>query len=153
ADGTIYVVDSGFRTADPTQPPQVNVPGKVVKVDPVTGSQTVIAQGGNIAHPYGIAVDSNGKLVVSDMSSFGGQGSILRIDPSNGTQTVLWGPASSNPVVVATTPLACPMGVTIEATGTILATDFRYGFPTTYYGCGNPGIYRVDLVNHTQATV
>jgi hypothetical protein len=181
--GDIYVADSGFDQ----DRPEINQAGKIIRVDPVSGSQQIIASGSPctvfpsgaacrnttsagsyLSHPYGIAIDyavSPGTLVVADMGSFNGKGAIIRIQPSpNGTQTLLWGPASAVPApqVVQQSPLACPMGVTVEPTGNILTTVFTYPVPPsptmpppagTYYGCTPPGIFRVDLVNNVQSVV
>lgn len=180
--GDIYVADSGYDN----DRPEINEAGRIIKVNPVTGAQQVIASGAAcnsfpagvacqnttstgsyLAHPYGIAIDYTvvpGSLVVADMSSFNGAGSIIRINPSNGAQTLLWGPASAVPApqVVQQSPLGCPMGVTVEPNGNILTTAFTFPIPAvptmpppdgTYYGCSPPGIFRVDLVNHVQSVV
>jgi hypothetical protein len=181
--GDIYVADSGYNHADPA----INEAGKVIRVDPASGVQQLIASGSPctffpsnaacqnttsagsyLAHPYGIAIDYTvfpGTLVVADMGSFNGKGSIVRIQPvPNGTQTLLWGPASAVPApqVAQLSPLGCPMGVAVEPTGNILTTTFTYPVPPspsipppagTYYGCAPPGIFRIDLANHVQRVV
>ena len=113
--GYIYVADSGY---DNDRPEIKNEAGKIIVVDPISGAQEIIAAGSPcnlfpadvacqnttsagsyLAHPYGIAIDytlAPGTLVVTDMSSFNGKGAIVRIQPvPNGTQTLLWGPASA----------------------------------------------------------
>ena len=77
-----------------------------------------------------------GTLVVADMGSFNGKGAIIRIQPvPNGTQTLLWGPASAvpPPQVPQLSPLGCPMGVTVEPNGNILTTAFTYPVPPVSY--------------------
>jgi hypothetical protein len=112
-------------------------------------------------HPYGIGVDAgNGMLLVSDMSSFNGKGAILRINPAlipvdvdghqvtahqDLPQDLIWGPAgesSGQPLVVQTTPgsYGCPMGLSVEQNGNILAS----------YACSGSGIIRVNLASNTQ---
>lgn len=180
--GDIYVADSGYDN----DRPEINEAGRIIKVDPNTGVQQVIASGAPcnsfpaglacrnttaagayLAHPYGIAIDYTGvpgSLVVADMSSFNGAGAIIRINPSNGAQTLLWGPASAVPApqVVQQSPLGCPMGVTVEPNGNLISTAFTFPVPAapttpppagTYYGCAPPGIFRVDLINHVQTVV
>lgn len=180
--GDIYVADSGYDN----DRPEINEAGRVIKVNPVTGAQQVIASGAPcnsfpaglacrnttsagsyLAHPYGIAVDYTvvpGSLVVADMTAFNGSGAIIRINPSNGAQTLLWGPGSAVPApqVVQESPLGCPMGVTVEPNGNILSTAFTFPVPAapttpapagTYYGCAPPGIFRLDLVNNVQRVV
>ena len=97
--------------------------------------QNTTSAGSYLAHPYGIAIDyttSPGTLVVADMGSFNGKGAIVRIQPvPNGTQTLLWGPASAVPApqVAQLSPLGCPMGVAVEPNGNILTTVFTYPVP------------------------
>src|SRR6185503_20460391 len=95
-------------------------------VDSATGNQYLVAQGQYLLHPYGIAVDVDGNIVASDMSSLGGLGAIIRIDPVTGHQELLWGPASANPIVIQSAPMGCPMGIAVEPSGAILASVFSY---------------------------
>ncbi len=149
--GEIFVADSSYDHDRPS----INEAGKIIKVNAVSGAQTVIASGSAcnsfpqnaacqnttsagsyISHPYGIAIDystSPDSLVVADMSSFNGKGAIVRVQISNGAQTLLWGPASASPapVVAQATPLGCPMGVAVEPNGNILTTVFTYPVPPT----------------------
>src|SRR6266508_6852325 len=39
--------------------------GGVIKIDPETGAQTVITTGGFIAHTTGIAIETNGQILVA----------------------------------------------------------------------------------------
>ena len=99
------------------------------------------------------------------MSSFNGKGAIIRMPlVAGGTQTLLWGPASAVPApqVAQSSPLGCPMGVAVEPDGNILTTVFTFPVPATpqvpppagtFYGCSPPGVFRVDLINHTQTVV
>ena len=97
--GDIYVADSGFDH----DRPEINQAGKIIRVDPVSGAQQVIASGNPctvfpsdaacqnttsagsyLSHPYSIAIDytvNPGTLVVADMRSFNGKGAIIRIQP------------------------------------------------------------------------
>ena len=131
-----------------------NGAGKIIKVDPVSGVQQLIASGStctffsanaacqntttagsSLAHPYGIAIDyttSPATLVVADMSSFNGNGAIFRLQAvPNGAQTLLWGPATAVPTprVSQQSPLASPMGVAVEPNGNILTSVFSYPVP------------------------
>ncbi len=150
--GYIYVADSGYDN----DRPEINGPGRIIRVDPVSGAQQLIASGSAcnvfpanaacqnttsagsyLAHPYGIAIDySTGPatLVVADMSSFNGKGAIIRIQAvPNGAQTLLWGPATASPPpqVAQASPLGCPMGVAVEPNGNILTTVFTFPVPST----------------------
>jgi sugar lactone lactonase YvrE len=148
--GDIYVADSGYDF----DRPEINGAGKIIRVDPVSGVQQLIASGSTctffpanaacqntttagsyLAHPYGIAIDyttSPATLVVADMSSFNGNGAIFRLQAvPNGAQTLLWGPATAVPAprVSQQSPLACPMGVAVDPNGNILTSVFSYPVP------------------------
>src|SRR2546426_139416 len=148
-NGDFIVADSGLNSDKVLLVPP-GIPGRIIRIDKTTGAQSVIAQGGNIVHPYGVAIDPlDSSIIVSDMASFGGQGAIIRMDSLGGNQQVVWGPASASPQVPQSAPFNCPMGIAVENTGNVLATVFSY----FAYGCSNPGIFRVDLINHVQVTV
>src|SRR5262245_23199233 len=40
--------------------------GFVIKVNPFTGEKTVIASGGLLRMPFGVVIDANGQIIVSD---------------------------------------------------------------------------------------
>src|SRR5207249_4215781 len=62
---------------------------KIVKVDPILATQTLVASGGNLFDPSGIAIESSGKLLITDFSGPHGLGGIFRVDPGTGAQIVL----------------------------------------------------------------
>ncbi|HEV8541707.1 MAG TPA: hypothetical protein VGR78_04895 [Verrucomicrobiae bacterium] len=70
----------------------------VIRVDPVTGQQKLLASGGFIRGPLGIALTPNGKLVVADVAS----ASLVEVDPIDGSQRLLAsGLAGSSPWYLA----------------------------------------------------
>jgi Tol biopolymer transport system component/streptogramin lyase len=148
-DGNIYVTDTGWNISTGT-----NVPGRIIRVNPATGAQTVLASGGLLSDPWMLAFESTGTIVVSDSTSsvapFTGQGGVIRIDPVTGIQT----PVSVFHLGPAGTP-GCPLGIAVEASGTILTSTFAYPAPpeTPNYGCVPPGIFRVNPVTGTTTTV
>jgi hypothetical protein len=181
--GDIYVADSGYDHDRPA----INEAGRIIRVDPVTGAQQLIAMGSActhfpatgacqnttsagsyLSHPYGIDIDyttTTPTLIVADMGSFNGNGAIIRIEAEpNGAQTLVWGPSTAVPApqVSQLSPLACPMGVTVEPDGNILTSVFTYPVPATptvppptetFYGCAPAGIYRVNLASGVQEVV
>jgi len=82
--------------------------GFVIKVDS-NKVQTVIASGGNLRMPFGVVVDSNGQIMVSD------SGRLIHIDPKTQIQTVI----ADN----STGKLGSPYGIDIDISGQVLAAN------------------------------
>lgn len=85
APGDIYVAD---RDAGP------GASGAIIKVDPATGAQQVVASGGDLVDPTGIAVDlfnfpGHDTLLVADPEALGGAGALFRVDPATGLVQVI----------------------------------------------------------------
>jgi hypothetical protein len=117
-DGSIYVIDNHLG---PTG-------GTVIKVDPRTGAQTLIAS--NFTPPalfqnsFGIAVDRDGSLLVANRSILGGlpvgcglAGSVLRVNPSTGAQTLLAGSS------ILPNFLSYPVGLAVAPNGAVLVAN------------------------------
>ncbi len=61
---------------------------QIVRVDPATGVQTLVASDGEMVTPLDVAVTADRHLLVVDADAFGGMGGgLIRIDPSDGSQT------------------------------------------------------------------
>lgn len=111
--------------------------GSIVKVDPLTGSQTEISDQLPLTNPDGIAIDANGDIIVSDRRAFGGSGGIIRIDLATDTlTTVSSGGIFNNPGTV-----------TIDSDGDIIVADFG---PSSG---GTGSVIRVDPVTGSQTTI
>ena len=87
--GLAFVGGSLFATV-----PESGQGGRVVRVDPSTGAQTVIASGspgGLLSRPFGIAGTASGNLVVVNYHSRAGAaaGTVVSINPRSGSQTLL----------------------------------------------------------------
>jgi sugar lactone lactonase YvrE len=82
--GDLVVVDAG-RSSPTVQPP------RVLRVDPVSGAQTLISAGGLLVAPVAVALAGTGAIFVSDSGGGPNQGAILRIDPATGGQQVVEG--------------------------------------------------------------
>ena len=90
ANGNILVTEDGTVSSTPY---------RVVRVDPSSGQKTTVSTGNRLSQPYGIAVGPSGQIfVVAQIVNFPAgvlpQGrttayGVLRIDPSNGQQTVV----------------------------------------------------------------
>jgi hypothetical protein len=116
--GSLYVVDMGEFAAG-------NAPaadGRIIRIDPASGAQTIVSQGGELVDPAGIAVAPNGTLYVVDNVGVGGnprvpgggRPTVIRIDPVSGAQSV----------VSRDGDLCYPFGIALDQGGGILVTDF-----------------------------
>ena len=81
--------------------------GEIVRVDPLTGTQTSISIGGYLVSPVGLALDAFGSVIVADIVA----NAVIRVDPV-GAQTVI----SSGGL------LTNPAGLTLDASGNIFVT-------------------------------
>lgn len=72
--------------------------GALVRVDPVTGNQTVISQGGFFTDPVSVIWGPDGSLLVRDEALSHGSPALIRVEPGTGEQ-VLW-PLEEGPCCV-----------------------------------------------------
>jgi hypothetical protein len=85
---------------NPRVPNQPSFTG-ILGVNPATGAQSVISQGGSFSEPTYICEAPNGQLYVSDLTATG-QGAVIRVDPATGSNSVLAsGGAINGPNVLA----------------------------------------------------
>jgi MBG domain/Domain of unknown function (DUF4214)/MBG domain (YGX type)/Abnormal spindle-like microcephaly-assoc'd, ASPM-SPD-2-Hydin/Immunoglobulin domain len=87
----------------------------IVRIDRVTGVQSVVTQGGNLGDLFGIAYESPTSVIVVDAG--GGNGLLVRVDVTTGQQTVL------------ATGLGHAMDVALDADKNIYVTDDGFGGP------------------------
>src|SRR5439155_657893 len=99
--GDIVYVDSGDAIDG----------GFVVKVDPATGEKTVIASGGLLQLPFGVVIDANGQLVVSD------SGRLIGINPDTAAQRLIADNSRG--------ALGWPCGLAIDRSPSVLAANLR----------------------------
>ena len=120
--GIIYVVENVGTTGQPG----------VVSVNPATGAQALVTQGGSLCYPFGIAAQASGSLLVTDYGDFSDGttvincthdfGALVRVDPGAKSQVILsrnaaqWGNLFRN-----------PLGVTVEPGGRILLVNQNGG--------------------------
>jgi sugar lactone lactonase YvrE len=119
----------------------------VLRLDPAAGSLVEIsrngAQGNLFVHPYDIAVDRDGSLLVVDMGGFAesqqpdlADGAVLRVDPFMGSQTVVSQGGS----------LVDPAALALAPNGTIYVAD-NVGV------AGRRSVVRIDPAGGAQTVV
>jgi sugar lactone lactonase YvrE len=112
--------------------------GGVLRVDPVTGAQTVVSSGGNFVEPIRIAISPIGDIFIFDQARE--VAAVIRVDPQTGVQTVV----SSGGY------FAEPTGIKIDPNGSILVVD-----PFAFPGAGVDGgaMIRVNPMTGAQTVV
>ena len=128
APGDLIVADFNGGGGPVGDPPG----GRILKVDPTTGAQTMISYGSNLDMPYDVGIDPAGNIVVLDRDA---AGQIIKVNPADGGQTVI----SQAGLFVN------PMGLAIDASGYIIVADQAYA--------GTGGIIKVDPITGAQAAI
>jgi PKD domain len=99
-------------------------------VDPRNGAQSVVTNGDKLCYPFGVALEANGRILVTDFGDFmdpqGTQesvdcpidaGLVIRVDPGTGAQTILSANQPGNSL------LRGPFGLAVEPDGGILVVS------------------------------
>jgi len=109
ADGNLLVADLG----DACTTINCAADGKIIRVDPVTGAQSLLTSGGELVDPAGLALAPNGDLWVADNLLRDGSGRIVRVDTRTGAQTR----------ITQGDPLDLPFGIAIAPDGSLLVAN------------------------------
>jgi DNA-binding beta-propeller fold protein YncE len=128
-DGSLLVVENVGLNGNPRDP--ANRRPAVIRINPATGVQSVVARGEPMCYPFGIAVDRQGSILVSDFGELVENGvptvtceptggGVIRVNPSSGQQEWL----SYNSAAFGSTFLG-PVGVAVEPNGTVLVANQR----------------------------
>jgi len=111
----------------------------IVRVDVTTGNVTTVSSGGELTFPFGVTVDFDGNIFVSDAGTFmGGTSKILKIDPVTGDQTVI---SSGDSLQIS-------LGITFDHSGDLLVLESR-----TLASGAYDMILRVDTASGEQTVV
>ncbi len=110
----------------------------IIRVDPVTGEQTIISQGGFFKDPENLVMDSDGNILVADGDAAGGAGAIIKVDPVTGDQTIL----SSNAISTLNLFDDGPEDLVIDFDGDIIVLDD-----------GDGAVIRVNPLNGEQELI
>jgi hypothetical protein len=112
ASGSLVVADMGV-------PNQKD--GAVIRVDPVTGRQSLVSSGRNFYDPSGIAIGPGGFLYVLDNLAGTNSGAVIRVDPNTGAQQLI--ASDFNPLGL----FDLPFGIAVDADGTIVVVNRALG--------------------------
>jgi Ca2+-binding RTX toxin-like protein len=135
--GIVIDANGNIIVADSTQNDGFNGGlGGIIKVNPLTGDQTLISSEGSFVAPVGIAIDTNGDLIVADYEAFGGSGGIIRVNPITGVQSTISSGGS----------FVDPYGIAIDTNGDLIVVDLNA------FG-GSGGIIRVNPITGVQSTI
>lgn len=119
-------------------------PSEILRIDPGTGTATVVSSGGNLNNVSGIALDSNGDIyVASPAHLMGDMSQIVRVDPVSGVQTVF---ASGG-------LLTFPIGITISGGSLFVDDPYATGAPPVANVAGDGAIFGFDLGTGLQTFV
>jgi len=110
----------------------------IIRVNPLTGEQTLISQGGFFRDPENVVIDSDGNILVADGRAAGGNGAIIKVDPVTGFQTIL----SSNAISTLNLFDRGPEDLVLDANGDIIVLDD-----------GDGSIIRVNPLNGEQTLI
>ncbi len=104
-------------------------PPGLIRVDRATGVRTLIsnnttpAGGPDFSTPSGVAVESDGSILVADLSAFpkggGSAGGVIRVDPTTGTRTTV----SRNGSPAGGPSFSGPMDIAVAANGDIYVAN------------------------------
>ena len=109
-DGSLLVADMGSYATTADRTPD----GRIVRVDPVTGQQSLVTSGNLLVDPAGLSVAPDGQLyVVENVGTMGDPG-VVRVDPVTGAQTL----------VTQGDELCYPFGIAVHPDGSVLVTDY-----------------------------
>lgn len=134
--GDLVVVDAGAAAP--------SVPARVIRIDPVSGVQDLVASGGYLSEPFAIAFEPAGTLLVADGGGAAG-GALVRIDPANGDQSLL---GDGSPLGVAVDRDTGEVFITNGFDAGVLAVDPSTG-ATTPVSSGPPLDFTQSIVEGT----
>jgi sugar lactone lactonase YvrE len=109
-DGKLVVADIG-------EPNRKD--GAVIRVDPLTGRQSLVSSGGEFFDPAGLAVAPDGQIYVVDNRARDDDGAVIRVDPRSGAQTLV----TERSHAAGRRELDLPFGIAIESDGNLVVSN------------------------------
>jgi sugar lactone lactonase YvrE len=117
----------------------------ILRADAATGALTEVSRNGSqgnlFVHPYDLAIERDGSIVVADMGQFAPDdptpdGAVVRVDPRNGGQS-----------------LVSKGGALVDPAGVAVAPDGALYVVENVGADGAPGVIRIDPASGAQTVV
>jgi hypothetical protein len=141
-DGSLLVADMGaFATST-----DHTADGRIIRVDPVTGRQSLVTSGNLLVDPAGLTIAPDGLIYVVENVGTLGTPSVISVNPATGAQTL----------VTQGGELCYPFGIAAEADGSLLVTNYGdFSDGTTVINCVYDfgALIRIDRNTHEQTVV
>src|SRR5919112_3661167 len=140
ADGSLLVADMGAYATPTDRTPD----GRIIRVDPVTGQQSLVTSGNLLVDPAGLAIAPGGLIYVIENVGTIGQPGVVSVDPATGAQTL----------VTQGGQLCYPFGIAVHPNGSLLVTDYGdFSDGTTVINCTHDfgALVKVDPVTKGQS--
>ncbi len=139
-DGSLLVADMGAYATSTDHTPD----GRIIRVDPVSGQQSVVTQGGHLVDPAGLTLAPDGLIYVVENVGTSGSPGVISVNPATGAQAV----------VTQGGELCYPFGIATGPGRSLLVTsygDFSDG--ATVVNCVHDfgALIRVDLATKAQS--
>jgi PKD domain-containing protein len=139
ADGSLLVADMGTYATPTDRSPD----GRIIRVDPVTGRQSIVTSGNLLVDPAGLAIGPGGLIYVVENVGTMGQPGVVSVNPATGAQTL----------VTQGGQLCYPFGIAVQPNGSVLVTNYGdFSDGTTVINCTYDfgALVKVDPVTHDQ---
>jgi PKD domain len=140
ADGSLLVADMGAYATSTERTPD----GRVIRVDPVSGRQSVVTQGEHLVDPAGLALAPDGLIYVVENVGTSGSPGVVSVNPATGAQTV----------VTQGGQLCYPFGIALSRDRSVLVTNYGdFSDGTTVVNCAHDfgALIRIDPATKTQS--
>jgi DNA-binding beta-propeller fold protein YncE len=129
ANGNLLVADLG-APCTPTEP-RCAEDGRIIRVNPVTGRQSLLAAGAPLVDPAGLALAPNGALYVADNHEADDDGAVFRVNRVTGAKTLISEGGQ----------LDLPFGILVDRDGSLVLSN-----RVVPGGCGPAGTGRLVRV-------
>jgi hypothetical protein len=140
ADGSLLVADMGAYATPTDRAPD----GRIIRVDPVSGRQSLVTSGNLLVDPAGLALAPDGLIYVVENVGTLGQPGVVSVNPATGAQTL----------VTQDGELCYPFGIAVHPDGSLLVTNYGdFSDGTNVINCTYDfgALVKIDPVTKQQA--